>query len=124
MLAWGLTATVADVPWQVIAYGRRVAPILRGLDRAIDAQATAAVRGRGNQFLRGDHPARRSAILLRERKSEASSVAVDMRLQRMMGHLPALIHPAPRSVLVVGFGAGVTAGSFVPYPEVLRIVDV
>jgi spermidine synthase len=45
-----------------------------------------------------------------------------MRLQRMMGHLPALIHPGPRSVLVVGFGAGVTAGSFVPYPEVRRLV--
>src|SRR2546422_9983948 len=39
-----------------------------------------------------------------------------MRLQRMMGHLPALIHRQPRSVLVVGFGAGVTAGSFVQYP--------
>ena len=40
----------------------------------------------------------------------------------MMGHLPALIHPSPRSALVVGFGAGVTAGSFVPYPEVNSIV--
>ena len=35
----------------------------------------------------------------------------------------ALLRPsAPRSVLVVGFGAGVTAGSFVPYPEVGSIV--
>jgi spermidine synthase len=32
------------------------------------------------------------------------------------------VHPAPRSVLVVGFGAGVTAGSFVPYPDVRRLV--
>ena len=31
--------------------------------------------------------------------------ARDMRLERMMGHVPALIHPKPRSVLVVGFGA-------------------
>jgi spermidine synthase len=45
-----------------------------------------------------------------------------MRLQRMMGNIPALFHPAPRSVLVIGFGAGVTAGSFVPYPEVRNIV--
>src|SRR5207244_2653335 len=45
-----------------------------------------------------------------------------MRLQRMMGHLPALIHRQPRSVLVVGFGAGVTAGSFVQYPDVESIV--
>jgi len=55
-------------------------------------------------------------------KSEASSTLLDMRLQRMMGHLPALVSSAPRSVLVVGFGAGVTAGSFVPYPDVASIV--
>jgi spermidine synthase len=36
--------------------------------------------------------------------------------------LPALMHSAPHSVLVVGFGAGVTGGSFIPYPEVQNIV--
>ncbi len=55
-------------------------------------------------------------------KVEASSEPYDMRLQRMLGHLPALIHPHPESVLIVGFGAGVTAGTFVLYPEVKRIV--
>jgi spermidine synthase len=54
-------------------------------------------------------------------KVEASSLPQDMRLQRMLAHLPALVHPAPKSVLVVGFGAGVTAGSFVPYPTVQRL---
>jgi spermidine synthase len=55
-------------------------------------------------------------------KIEASTEPQDMRLQRMLGHLSALLHPKPRSVLVVGCGAGVTAGSFVPHPEVERIV--
>jgi len=55
-------------------------------------------------------------------KIEASTEPQDMRLQEMLGNLPALAHPQPRSVLVVGFGAGVTAGSFVPYPEIKRIV--
>jgi spermidine synthase len=45
-----------------------------------------------------------------------------MRLQRMLGHIPALVHPNPKSVLVVGCGAGVTAGSFVVHPSVERIV--
>ena len=54
-------------------------------------------------------------------KVEASTLPQDMRLQRMLAHLPALVHPHPASVLIVGFGAGVTAGSFVPYPEVQRI---
>jgi spermidine synthase len=55
-------------------------------------------------------------------KVEASSMPHDMRLQRMLGHIPALVHPRPRSVLVVGCGAGVTAGSFVVHPDVERIV--
>src|SRR5215468_8474056 len=45
-----------------------------------------------------------------------------MRLQRMLGHVSALMHPDPHSVLVVGFGAGVTAGSFVLHPGIKRIV--
>jgi spermidine synthase len=122
VLAWGLATTVGAVPWQAIAYGRRVAPILRGLDRANDAQTTPLFVGEGIS----------SSVVITERgdqrsfyvsgKSEASSALLDMRLQRMMGHLPALVHPAPHSVLVVGFGAGVTAGSFVPYPDVASIV--
>jgi spermidine synthase len=55
-------------------------------------------------------------------KIEASSEPQDMRLQRMLGHIPALVHSEPKSVLVVGCGAGVTAGSFLPHPSVKRIV--
>lgn len=55
-------------------------------------------------------------------KVEASTEPYDMKLQRMLGHMPALVHPDPKSVLVVGFGAGVTAGSFVTYPGIGRIV--
>ena len=55
-------------------------------------------------------------------KVEASSLPQDMRLQRMLGHLSALLTKTPRTVLVVGFGAGVTAGSFVTQPGVERIV--
>jgi spermidine synthase len=126
LVAWGLTATVSDIPWQAIAYGRRVAPILRGLSTATDELARPVFVGEGIN----------SSVVITERgdqrffyvsgKSEASSAPIDMRLQRMMAHVPALLHqPAnsgPRSVLVVGFGAGVTAGSFVPYPEVGSIM--
>jgi spermidine synthase len=54
-------------------------------------------------------------------KIEASSEPQDMRLQRMLGHLPALAHPQPRSVLVVGCGAGVTAGTFTLHPGITNI---
>jgi spermidine synthase len=122
LIAWGLTVTVSPVPWQMIAYGRRVAPILRGLSVVTDVPPTPLFVGEGVN----------SSVVISQRgeqrffyvsgKSEASSAPLDMRLQRMMGHIPALFHSRPRSVLVVGFGAGVTAGSFVPYPEVESIV--
>lgn len=54
-------------------------------------------------------------------KVEASTDPRDMRLQRMLAHIPALFHPDPRSVLVVGCGAGVTAGSFLVHPGIDRI---
>jgi len=44
-------------------------------------------------------------------KVQASSDPADMRLQRMLGHLTTLIPENPRKVLVIGCGAGVTAGA-------------
>jgi spermidine synthase len=45
-----------------------------------------------------------------------------MRLQRLLGHLSALMHEHPKNVLVVGFGAGVTAGAISIHPTVERMV--
>ena len=58
-------------------------------------------------------------------KIQASSVARDMRLQRMLGHLTSLVPAKPRSVLVIGCGAGITAGAVSLDPEVehLKIVE-
>ena len=122
VLALLLASTVTDMPWPAYAYGRRIAPILRSLNVAGEPESKPLFVGEGIN----------SSVVITQRgdqrffyvsgKSEASSALLDMRLQRMMGHLPALVHPAPQSVLVVGFGAGVTAGSFVPYPEVRSIV--
>jgi spermidine synthase len=52
---------------------------------------------------------------------EATTEPYDMRLQRMVGHLPALLHRQPRSVLGIGFGAGVSAGTFTRYPTIGHI---
>ena len=51
-------------------------------------------------------------------KVQASSEPQDMRLQRMLGHLTTLIPDHPRSVLVIGCGAGVTAGAVSIDPNV------
>src|SRR6266446_784156 len=43
-------------------------------------------------------------------KTEGST-SLDMPTQQMVGHLPLLVHPDPRDVLVIGLGTGVTAGA-------------
>ena len=50
-------------------------------------------------------------------KVEASTEPYDMRLQRMLGASSGAVPSTTRSsVLVVGFGAGVTAGTFTLHP--------
>ena len=44
-------------------------------------------------------------------KVQASSEPQDMRLQRMLGHITTLVPDNPQRVLVIGCGAGVTAGA-------------
>jgi spermidine synthase len=53
-------------------------------------------------------------------KVQASNVPRDMRLQRMLGHLTSLVPANPRSVLVIGCGAGITAGAVSIDPRVER----
>jgi spermidine synthase len=129
-----LGATLTDVPWSVIAYGRFAATWERILEPGITPPEKVA-----------DHPGEASGFCLMTAegmnvsvavtqsrdgvrrfhgggKVQASSSREDMRLQRMLAHIPALIHNNPRDVLVVACGAGVTAGSFLPHPEVERIV--
>ena len=57
-------------------------------------------------------------------KVVASTSKHDMSVQRQLGHLPALLHKEPKSVLVIGFGAGVTSGVFTLYDSIERIVIV
>ena len=48
-------------------------------------------------------------------KTDASN-GVDMHMQLMLGHLPMLLHPDARSVLVIGLGSGVTVGAVAAHP--------
>jgi spermidine synthase len=116
-------STVQDVPWEVIAYGRRIAPTIRAANLYPDSSVTKVLfRGEGinSSVVIADRAGLRQFYV--SGKAEASSAPADMRLERMMGHIPALLHPNPRTVLTVGFGAGVTAGSFVPYPDVSSLI--
>jgi spermidine synthase len=116
-LAAGLVATIGPVPPGLIAYGRSLA-IQQRLP-----QFLYVGEGMNSSIAVTKFPLAAAPRMFHvSGKVEASSEPGDMRNQRLLGHLPALVHGKPKSVLVVGFGAGVTAGSFVLYPEVERIV--
>jgi spermidine synthase len=113
-IAAALIETVPRLPWGLVAYGRylptktdlgKILFVGEGINSSV--AVTELSTGVRNFHISG--------------KVEASTDPHDMRLQRMLSHIPGLLHPRPRSALVVGCGAGVTAGSFVPYPQLERI---
>jgi len=48
----------------------------------------------------------------------------DVETQLFAGHLGAVFHPAPRRVLVIGFGSGMTVAALSRYPEIEHITCV
>jgi spermidine synthase len=110
-----LARAVPPVPGELFAFGRKIliqedAHAMLYAGEGMNASVAVSEREDG---VRSFHVSG---------KTEATTDPTDMRLQRMLGHLSALLHAKPRTVLVVGFGAGVTAGSFVTYPEIERVV--
>jgi spermidine synthase len=107
-LAFAFGASVSDVPPGVVGYGRffivQDQPNYLFVGEGINSSVAVSQFPNG---VRNFHVAG---------KIEASTETQDMRLQRMLGHLSALGESHPKTVLVVGFGAGVTAGTFVTYP--------
>jgi len=106
-----LARSVPDLPKILVAYGRYSATWV-GLSNIIYAEeglnASVAVSEMSNG-VRNYHNAG---------KVQASSEPQDMRLQRMLGHLTHLIPNAPSNALVIGCGAGVTAGAVSIGPRV------
>ena len=113
-----LARTVPELPKILVAYGRYSATWV-GLSNIIYADeglnASVAVSEMSNG-VRNYHNAG---------KVQASSEPQDMRLQRMLGHLTTLVN-TPKSALVIGCGAGVTAGavSIDPRLEKLTIAEI
>ncbi len=105
MVAAGLLArSIPALPGLLVAYGRYAATRVGQADiiyvgEGINASVAVSELSNG---VRNYHNAG---------KVQASSEPQDMRLQRMLGHLTTLVPEHPRKVLVIGCGAGVTAGA-------------
>jgi spermidine synthase len=111
-LASAVIWRIHPVPGGVIAYGRRMSSwngtvlyTAEGINSSVaisqssDGQTEVDVNGH----------------------VEATTEPYDMKLQRMVGHLPGMLHPKPRNILGIGFGAGVSAGTFTRYPDIQKI---
>ena len=109
-----LARRIPQVPGILVAYGRYAATWV-GLTNVIyvgeGMNAFVAVTQTSNG-VRNYHNAG---------KVQASSEPQDMRLQRMLGHFTHLIPKNPATALVIGCGAGVTAGAVSIGPDVQRM---
>jgi spermidine synthase len=66
-----------------------------------------------------------SVALLVNGKADASTAPADMSTQLLLGHLPLLLHPAPRTVLVIGLGSGITTGAVARHPvQRLDVIEI
>jgi spermidine synthase len=110
LLAWSVDA----VPGELIAYGRRMA-ISAGKAKIL---LTAEGRNSSVAISQWNDGAFEVDV---NGHVEATTEPYDMKLQRTVGHLPGLLHPHPQSVLGIGFGAGVSAGTFTTYPSIRHI---
>ena len=110
LLAWN----VDPVPGELIAYGRRMAL------NAGQSKVLYVAEGINSSVAITEWPNNTIYVNVNGHV-EATTEIYDMKLQRMVGHLPALLHPNPKSVLGIGFGAGVSAGTFTRYPGIQKI---
>ncbi|MDB4913454.1 MAG: Spermine synthase [Gemmatimonadetes bacterium] len=120
VLALILGSTVIPVPAILVGYGRYSATWLQSHGEFIfvgeGMNSSMAVSRLPSGYLNYHNAG----------KVQASSEPQDMRLQRMLGHLTTLIPENAKSVLVIGCGAGVTAGavSISPAVETLTIAEI
>ncbi len=129
LLIWSIPAA----PWGLVAYGRFIAGYGNRLAPEIVKEEDVPDSGTPDIFctylgegLNGSVAVTKWTSGARSfhsaGKVQASTEPHDMRLQRLLGHISALAHQKPESVLVVACGAGVTAGTFVLHPDVKQIV--
>jgi spermidine synthase len=103
----------------------KYAPYLRGVDLEVGlAAGTLLYYDEGASGVVTVRRTAGSTALAIDGKVDASNTS-DMLTQRLLAHVPLLVHPAPRRVAIVGLGSGVTAGSALTHPvEQVDVVEI
>jgi spermidine synthase len=124
-----VTRKINTIPWNAVAYGRYMRdyePVHESGENTTEQSDEIVTPVYVGEGLNGSVAVTKynNEILQFHSvgKVQASTDPQDMRLQRMLGHITGLLTDNPESVLVVGCGAGITAGTFITNPEVRKIV--
>ena len=94
------------------AYSRRYGDDMREFWREEGVQTAVSVHAsefRRSLYLDGLH--------------QANDTPDMVRLHRIIGHLPMVLHPSPAAALVIGLGGGATSGAVSQHPVRVQIVE-
>jgi spermidine synthase len=121
--------------WDVLAMNSGVYTNIQGIDASQGWDEFRRQFRTGSELVFARDGLAASIVVARQVKVDNMYLAVngrvdassreDLETQILLGHLPLLFHPAPRDVLIVGLGTGITAGSAATHPvERVRVVEV
>jgi spermidine synthase len=110
-VAFAALARIVPDPFQA-AYARRYGQDMREFWREEGAQTAVSVHAsefRRSLYLDGLH--------------QANDTPDMVRLHRIIGHLPMVLHPSPADALVIGLGGGATSGAVSQHDTRVQIVE-
>jgi len=131
LAAPGRASRLAAAPLGLVLFASLAWPVSQG-----NAVLTAGIFAAGNDreilYLEETPQGTVTLTRIREEAGVWKSLDVDgvnvagtspglVAIQKLQGHLPLLLHPAPKAVLHIGFGSGGTARAVSTHPEVERI---
>ncbi len=131
--AAGVTALLA-LPWLMKPWDPRVFGLFRNNvshgyalsggesdvgSRAAEMQLIYFREGRSTTISVMEYGGSRALVV--NGRSEATSSMTDLQHEYLLGHVPVLAHPNPRTALVIGLGAGVTLSAVASHPEIEEI---
>jgi spermidine synthase len=115
-----LIMDVSPVPAVLIAYGRRSAEWV-ATSKVADT-GSIIYTGEGlNDFIAVSRAGNGDLYFHASGKVQASTATQDLRLQLLLAHLSHLVPEHPSNALVIGYGAGITAGALSIAPGVDRM---
>ena len=99
-------------------------PFAAAFERRYGRETRELLRDEGAQTAVSVRAGESGRVLYLDGIHQADDTPEVVRLHRVIGHLPMVLHPSPADALVVGLGGGATAGAVSRYPGVrVQVVE-